>query len=261
MTEEINVISVPVEQAPTDVNTSIPPSVIHRNEFGLIDNNKITYVYTCDGLIDWRKMINPKFLVPNKQNFERNKKPVPPTIEGLEDKDLLILLGGIKELTQIRGYNYVSYTTQSPSNDYVVATCTINWIPSYETEGRSVTFSAIGDASPFNTNSFGKNYLGPIAENRAFVRAVRNFLRINIISQEEIPTGLSQDAENMDVSGNLLIQIMQENGVTFAKLKTKLIEEKFDGAETLESAMQIPKFKQFELIERIKKKAAEKKKS
>jgi hypothetical protein len=244
----------------SEKNTCIPNKIISRNEYGLICSPAINYVYGPDDLIDWRKMINPKHLVPNKLNFERYNKPVPKTIEGLEDKDLMILLAGIKELAQIRGYNSVEYTTSSPASDYVIATCTMSWIPNFETEGRIIKFTSIGDASPYNTTSFAKNYLGPIAENRAFVRCVRNFLRINIVSQEEIGGSPSQDTEAQDSSSSLLKEVMAANSVTFEKIKEKLIEEKFDGAQDLKSVSDIPKFKQFELIERIKKKAASKKK-
>jgi len=239
-------------------NQNIPSVLITRNQHGLIENSVVKYVFTTDGLIDWRKMINPKFLVPNKQNFEKYGKPVPKSVEGLEDKDLLILLGGIKELAQTRGYNLVSYQIESPAADYIAAVCSIAWIPNYETEGRSVTFSAIGDASPFNTTSFGKNFLGPMAENRAFVRCVRNFLRINIVGQDEISPSLSEQAQE-DTSTNLLSELMKKHSVTFEKVKQKLIEEKFEGAESLASVEDLPKFKQFELIERIKKKASAKK--
>lgn len=232
----------------------VPPSLITRNEHGLINNGSVNYIFTTDGRVDWRKMINPAFLVPHKQAFERRKQEVPKTIEGLEDKDLLILLGGIKELAQIRGYESVRYNIVAPNDQYVVATCSINWIPNYETEGRDVTFSAIADASPFNTNSFGKNYLGPIAENRAFVRAVRNFLRINIVSQEEINSNSpAPEPEQQDVSGDLLLNTMKEHDVSFAKIKETLIKDGMDGAEKFTSVSDIPKFKQFELVERIKK--------
>jgi hypothetical protein len=239
----------------------VPPRKIQRNEYGLISDGSVSYIFNEDGSINWRKMIKPEFLVPNKQKLEQAKKEVPKTIEGLDDKYLLILLGGIKELAQMRGYEAVTHQVTSPTNDYVVSVCSICWIPNYETEGRHITFSAIGDASPFNTNSFGKSFLGPIAENRAFVRSVRNFLKINIVSQEEVPaSGLSPEAETMDVSGDLLSATMQQFGVTWEKLLSKLIEEKFDGAENFKSVSDIPKFKQFELIERIKKKAAANKK-
>lgn len=237
------------------INT--PPKIFKRNEFGLIEDENVKYVFNDDGTINWRKMTKPEFLVPNKQYFERYKKPVPSSIEGLEDNQLLILLGGIKELAQMRGYESVAHVPMSPANDYVISVCSIRWIPNYETEGRSVTFSAIGDASPFNTNSFAKNYLGPIAENRAFVRSVRNFLKINIVSQEELgaPMGLQEEA---DASSNLLKEVMTAYGVSFEKVKEALIKDKLEGAESFSRLEDVPKFKQFELIERIKKAASKK---
>lgn len=235
----------------------IPKLSFTRNEYGLIKNNNVKYSYTQEGSIDWRKMINPKHLVPNKQNFEKFGKPIPKTIEGLEDKDLLILLAGIKELAQIRGFTSVEYEIASPAGDYIAAICRITWIPNFETENRPIVFSAIGDASPFNTTSFGKNFLGPMAENRAFVRCVRNFLKINITGQDEMAPSPSEQVIE-DTSSNVLEELMKKHGVTFQKVKDKLIEEKFDKADSFESISDIPKFKQFELIERIKKKANKK---
>lgn len=238
-------------------NSAIPKSIVTRNEFGLIDNGLINYVYNSEGMIDWRKMINPKYLVPNKQNFEKSGRPIPKSIEGLEDKDLLILLPGIKELAQIRGFNSVEYQIETPAADYIAASCKISWIPNFETENREVVFSAIGDASPFNTTNFAKVFLGPTAENRAFVRCVRNFLKISVCAQEEMsPSPSDQIIE--DTSSNILEELMKKHGITFQKVKEKLIEEKFDKSESFESISDIPKFKQFELIERIKKKAAKK---
>ena len=139
---------------------------IKRNDSGLISGSSVDYVYNEDGFVDWRKMVNTDHLVPNKQKTSETD------VSKLEDHQLIILLAGIKELAQIRGYTNIRYQVTSPSPDYVVATCSIDWIPNYETEDRVVTFSAIGDASPHNTQSFAKFFLGPIAENRAFVRCV-----------------------------------------------------------------------------------------
>ncbi len=219
----------------------------------------VKYTFNEDGTIDWRKMIKPEYLVPNKQVFDRKNKPVPESIEGLEDRELLILLGGIKELAQLRGYTHVGYKVECPSNDYVVAVCNIVWRPNYETEGSSVEFSAIGDASHGNTNGFGKNFLGPIAENRSFVRCVRNFLKINIVGQDEVSGATPVD--DSDVSSNLLKDAMKKYGVTFEKVKETLIREKLEGAENFKSLDEIPRYKQFELIKRIKDKAAEKEKT
>ena len=150
--------------------------VIKRDDNGLLSD--VNYVFNDEGLIDWRKMIKPEYLVINKDSAKGETD-----INKLKDWQLIILLGGIKELAQIRGYTNVTYDVVSPNSDYVVATCNITWRPNYETEGQEVVFSAIGDASPNNTTGFGRAFLAACAENRAFVRCVRNFLRINIVGK------------------------------------------------------------------------------
>lgn len=242
-----------IDNAIVPVVTCVPPKLLKRNEHGLICDG-VNYVYNDDGFINWRKMIKPEYLVVKKDNFEKKNKPVPATIEGLEDKDLLILLGGIKELAQVRGFTEVVYNLTSPSQSYVAATCTITWIPNYETEGRVIRFSGAGDAHAGNTNQLTKNYLAPMAENRAFVRAVRNFLKIPILGQDEIG-GNTEAGE--DTATTTLREVMETHNITFEIIKNKLVEEKVEGAEGFTSINDIPKFKKFELIERIKKKAAQ----
>lgn len=219
-----------------------------RDDDGLLIGTK--YVFNEEGLVDWRKMVKHEFLVSNRQRTKELD------VSKLEDKDLLILLGGIKELAQIRGYRSLEYDVHSPSPDYVVASCKITWLPNFETEGNEITFSAIGDASPNNTQSFAKFFLGPIAENRAFVRCVRNFLRINIVGQDEMGNVKLLDeapSENSSDPRHLLSSVMKEKGVSFDVLKNKLIKEKFESAEHFKSIEDIPKFKIFELIKRLKK--------
>jgi len=252
--DSFNKIIDSVAESPKMLDTSIPQKLITRNEYGLISND-VEYFYTPEGLIDWRKMINPKYLAVNKVNFEKKGKPIPETIEGLDDRDLLILLPGIKELAQTRGFYSVNYSVTSPSSDCVITVCCIRWMANFETDNTSVEFSAIGDATPFNTTAFGKQFLGPISENRAFVRAVRNFLKINILSQEEMaPNPLSSSSENVDSSSETLALTMAEFGVTFDKIKAKLIEEKQEGAEQWKRIGDIPKVTQFQIIARLKKK-------
>ena len=225
---------------------------VDRDDSGLITQPEINYVFNDDGTVDWRKMVKEEFLVANKQRTQET------AVTKLEDYQLIILLGGIKELAQIRGYTNVRYDVVSPSPDYVVATCSIDWIPNYETEGRPVTFSAIGDASPSHTQSFAKFFLGPIAENRAFVRCVRNFLKINIVAKEELgDTKIFEEDQSAVKSTDpkaLLENVMKDKGVTFKQIQTKLVQEKLSGAESFESLSDIPKAKVFELIQRIKNK-------
>ena len=224
--------------------------LIKRDKNGLIP--EIEYPFNDSGLIDWRKMLKTEHLVPNRQKTSETD------VSKLEDNQLIILLGGIKELAQIRGYTDVRYSVHSPSSDYVISTCSITWIPNYETEGREVTFSAIGDASPNNTQSFAKYFLGPIAENRSFVRCVLNFLKINIVSQEELGNAkLLEEANSSNQTDPkfLLESVMKEKGVTWDMIKNKLIKEEFPKADTMSNVSDIPKNKIFELIQRIKKKS------
>tara|TARA_Y100000592_G_C5481893_1_gene326125 strand:- start:85 stop:801 length:717 start_codon:yes stop_codon:yes gene_type:complete len=226
---------------------------VERDDSGLITQPEVNYVFNEDGTVNWRKMVKEEFLVPNKQRTQETD------VSKLEDYQLIILLGGIKELAQIRGYTNVRYEVTSPSSDYVVATCSIDWIPNYETEDRNVTFSAIGDASPSNTQSFAKFFLGPIAENRAFVRCVRNFLKINIVAQEELGnTKIFEDSSNESSlqtdPKHLLESVMKDKGVSFDQIKTKLSSEGIKEASSYSSLADIPKPKVFELIDRIKKK-------
>jgi hypothetical protein len=226
---------------------------IKRDANGLIVGSSVDYHFNKDGLIDWRKMVKTEHLVPNRQKTSETD------VSKLEDNQLIILLGGIKELAQIRGYTDVKYNIVSPSSDYVAATCSITWIPNYETEDKGVTFSGVGDASPNSTQSFAKYFLGPIAENRAFVRCVRNFLRINIVGQEELPGNTkfiadsSPNAESQADPISLLKNVMKDKSVTFDKLKERLANENYEKANGINTLEDIPKAKVFELIERMKK--------
>lgn len=232
---------------------------IERDENGLITQPKVDYIFNEDGFVDWRKMVKQEYLVSNRQRTKETD------VSNLEDKDLIILLGGIKELAQIRGYTNVRYDVKSPASDYVVATCSIDWIPNYETEGKAVTFSAIGDASPMNTSGFASVFLGPIAENRAFVRCVRNFLKINIVGQDELGGNGSRNAPPQQHASNheapsadfnpkeLLASLMKQKGISMEQLRKKLENEGYESAANLTSIEDIPTIKSFELIERLKK--------
>ena len=228
---------------------SIPPKTLKRNEFGLLENPPIPYVFNEDGYVNWRKMIRPEFLVANKQRTQETD------ISKLEDKDLLILLGGIKELAQIRGFTCVSYDVPDAGPNYVIASCYINWIGNYETSNVDVSFQSLADASPDNTQSFARNYLAAIAENRAFVRCVRNFLKINIVGQEEVGIKVIEEpgSDNPISPAAVLHNLMKEKGISFDQIQKRLIKDKYEKAEELASINEISKPKIFELIERIKK--------
>ena len=245
-------LDIQMENTLPPVSQVIPPKLVTRNQYGLIEDQTLNYIFNDDGTINWRKMVKTEHLVPNRQKTQETD------VSKLQDKDLLILLGGIKELAQIRGYTSVEYKVVAASESYFATSCRITWLPNYETGGKEVVFESLADATLNNTKSFARFFLAAIAENRAFVRCVRNFLKINIVSQEELGDAkLLDDSssvnENPTSPQSLLEKVMKEKNVNFEALKKRLIKDKFDNAENLNSISDIPKVKLFELIDRIKK--------
>ena len=162
------------------------PSLYVRDEHGLLNQKVISYEFNEDGSVNWRAMIKEDHLFPNRSWFEARGKDMPNSIEGLGDHQLLIKLSGIKELARLRGFSNVSYYAEKCEQDHVAVTCTMSWIPNYETCNEGVVFSDMANATLDNTSSFATKFLETIACNRAFVRCVRNFLNVHIVGDDEI---------------------------------------------------------------------------
>jgi hypothetical protein len=191
--------------------------------------NKTNYKYNEDGSINWRAMVKPEFLYPNKDWFELRGKPLPDSVDGLADNQLLIKLGGLKELAKLRGYEKVSYEVIKCEKDYVVVKCGIVWkslvIEEKLTEDYCV-FEDMANATLENTNDFCAKFLETIATNRAFVRCVRNFLGINIVGDDEIDKSKNKVAsyENSE----LVISDITPQGLLKKQAKSKLNCSSFD---------------------------------
>ncbi len=243
----------------SEENTNTNPESIswERNQKGLL--NFVPYQYNFDGSINWRKMVKPEYLVVNRQNFERRKTEVPQSIEGLDDADLLILLGGIKDLAKLRGYTSVVHTPYATTPDYCCVKTTICWTPNFETNNQPVCFDSLADASIKNTQSFARFYLAAIAENRGFVRAVRNFLGINIAGKDEV--SLIEDIENdkqktednSDGSRSYLRGLVSKNKIQFESLKNRMIEAGVPGADSWEELGDIQATQVLEVASLIEK--------
>ena len=182
------------------------------------------FKYNDDGTVNWRAMVKPEYLYPNKEWFELRGKPLPDSIQGLADNQLLIKLGGLKELAKLRGYNTVRYEVVKCDRDYVVVKCQIHWTKFCESEEKGVTedycvFEDMANATIENTNDFCAKFLETIATNRAFVRCVRNYLGINIVGDDEIdkskdrknPTASKKDVEIADISPQALLRSHARN--------------------------------------------------
>jgi predicted RNA-binding protein with RPS1 domain len=169
------------------------PELYIRDEYGLLKS--VTYSFNDDGSVNWRAMIGSEHLYPNKDWFESRNKPMPSSIDGLEDHQLLIKLSGIKELAKLRGITNVRYEVVETNAERSVVVCSIDFIPNYETGFVMATFSSMANATLDNTSGFGNKFLEAIAENRAFVRTVRNFLNIHIVGADEIDSSGKKDLQ------------------------------------------------------------------
>jgi hypothetical protein len=221
----------------------------------------VDYIFNPDNTIHWRAMINKEHLVPNRDAFKNQKdinlKEI--DISTLPDNQLLILLAGIKELAQIRGYSSVNYDVIQAQPDYVAVKCTINWIPNYETNMEPVSFSALADAHLDNTKDFAKNFLMAIAENRAFIRTVRSFLKINIVGNDEMGKTTHIDSEvepNTTITQPiaLLEKTMEEYKISFEQIKERAIQKNMEGAESWNNIKDISPLSMFTIISGIKQK-------
>ena len=236
-----------------------PPNPQIRNEFGLIKG--LNYVFTEDNAkVDWRKMLDDKYLVPNRANFIKFNKEIPKTIEGLEDKDMVVLLQGFRTLADIRGYTDVNYDIVNSSKDYCCVKCTIKWVPNFESS--MIEYSSTADAHWDSVDGIFKNYLVSMAENRAFQRTIRNALKINICARDEIGP-VKEENNNSSPQSNPQVEILEnllsKKNITFDQFKkVKLIPDKVPGAENMKSLNELPRDIIFNYISRLKSKEVNK---
>lgn len=268
-----NLVNIPC------IKNNTPPQILCRNQYGLY--NHIDYSFNSEGFVNWRSMIPTRFLYVGdniKENplrrelFEKKygKKPekVDLLVDKIEDRDLLITLAGIRYLASLRGYEIVEFKTLESSNqNYAVVNCAIYWRTNYENTFNekdlyfnTVRFDAVGCASIDNTNGKFRNYLPEIASNRAFCRAVRNFLNIDVVSDEEVFSE-KEEVKPTTSSGvtpygkpeEVLKAKMDEKGITFQKLKDAMIKKDKEW-EKFESILDIPPIKIFDVLGRLRDK-------
>jgi len=238
-----------------------------RNAAGLLEGVK--YEYNKDGSINWRAMIAPEHLYPNKGWFEIRNQPMPHSIEGLEDNQLLIKLSGIKELARLRGFRSVRYEVIKCELDHVAVKCCIDWLPNFEDPEHhtdsflsDVHFEDLANATLDNTSSFARKFLETIAANRAFVRCVRNFLNVHIVGADEIdssngtpPAVVQADNKEKFTPLNILMQKISLGEDDFGMFKDilrglwKSAQYKNEDAADWESWEDIPKKEVMKLLE------------
>lgn len=204
------------------------PELFSRDKNGLLENAE--YEFNEDGSVNWRAMVKEEHLFPNKLWFQMRGKDTPRSGEGLADHQLLIKLGGIKELAKLRGFSSVSYEVIKCEADHVAVSCSIDFLPNYETSGEPIKFQDMANATLDNTSSFATKFLETIACNRAFVRCVRNFLQVHIVGDDEIDKsdGSSNPRPSSSSSGEKKANPLSASGSLQNKAKEVLSCESFD---------------------------------
>lgn len=236
------------------------------------DNNGLRqgteYVFKEDGTVDWRKMVDSDYLVFNADNFKGEIPQDDPeeykkAVLNAKDSELLLLLGGARELAKLRGYSKIEYTPFPCSDDNATVRCRITWIPNFEERCEQVTDEIVCVHDGNTDEKIGRKYKHEIACNRSFVRNVRNSLGIFVMGKDEIFKGLSFETEDQGVAApadlNLtgaLADTMEKLKVSFESLKSRLVTEDTEqgsdwGAESWDSIKDIPKDKVIKIISRM----------
>ena len=229
-------------QLPLDpaVIPSAPPT-IEWDERGLMKG--VTYKYRADNSVDWRAMIEPQFLVVQRENEKSVLAAQGVTslaevdVTKVPDKQLLVLLGGWKRLLFLRGYTSLTQHSDFVSPEKAVSTCSITFAPNYETHMLPVTYSWTASASYSNTSGdIPQMFLEATAANRAFCLCLRGFLNVNVVGKDEIgpsrftrktetaaPASDTSDPEPAPQAGfqakDTLAKRCSEIGLSFDKLK------------------------------------------
>lgn len=233
-----------------------------RNENGLLEG--VEYKFKPNGTIDWRAMVKPEHTVINlqykaklEQEFQKRIEDI--NVSELEDKYLLVLLAGFKELALLRGYEGVSYNVPTATRDYVAAICRIGWIPNYETNGKILHFESMADASIDTTSGFGSKYLMAMAENRAFVRCVRNSLGIHVVGADEIGPMNFMNAPVIKTFSptephGVLENKLKTRSISFGQFKEKWLKLGHKEADSWNDLSDIPSEQIYVILEAISKK-------
>ena len=214
------------------------PKTEDSSKLGLVDG--IEYFYKEDGRrIDWYKMLKTYFkehIIFNEKEFPKGTDFTKLNIEDFPDNKLLVKLRGWEELADLRGYISIDYQAYAATRGFVSLKCTIEWEPNFETKGLVKKVSENADAHPDTLKGLAANFPTAIAGNRAFGRAVRKFLKIPILSQDEIDkngNSLVEAEESNVVSSSqgvkdlagTLTEAMKKCGVTFEQVKASYIKK------------------------------------
>lgn len=219
--------------------------------------------------IDWESKIDPQYIVLNRQKKDEIEKVYGKKFYDIDvvadnvdrKKYCLVLLQGMRDLLDTRGYESVNYSINYCSPEFVSATCHIRFTPLYRGQPlKNRTYSFGADAHRGNTMSWYGQYLTAAAFNRAMCLCLRNALKINTVCYEEIGADIKEedaaDAQTLAPAGPhyTLSKKLDEKNTSFEKVKEGCIKKGFAGAESWNSLKDIPVDDVRKILEGIKEK-------
>ena len=125
----------------------------------------------------------------------------------MPDEFLLSTLSGAKYLAWLRGYNSLEYHVDVAAPDYAVVTAKFYWTKNYESSTNSSSDVGHACLNSVTGDRLYQSYLPEISANRAFVRAVRSFLGINVVSKEEVSESKFEKKDKPDNKLATLIRL------------------------------------------------------
>ncbi len=194
-----------------------------RDERGLLTT--IVYQFDKFGFVNWKKMINPDHIILNRVKLAKDgidttvltKEEIEQKKQELPDDKLLATLPAFRELARIRGIIDVRHDV-THERDSVICRCTITWMPNYETGFQITSNTAVASASVRTVSPTYSVFLEAIASNRAFVRAVREYLNIFTVCEEEINANEEVELSPALKPNKFLAKICKEKKIEFATL-------------------------------------------
>lgn len=268
----------------------VKPNPFARDAEGLIAS--LHYPRNPNGSVNWRALIppqhlyvNPDFEVELKTRFNV-KSRWDMDVTKVEDKQLLVTLGGWQELLRLRGYHSLRYPILSTRDGSASATCEIEFIGNFETNGKPVIHSESAGANLNSVTGSFQLHLEAMATNRAFARCVRTFLNVPIYGKDEFdpeanaayldalkkgenplappkPETPTKEDNSIDVLGFLKSKCQnRKKPITFEAIKARAVEikEGWTGdPQTWESFDLIPVRDCYTLLSMIEKADEEKK--
>lgn len=186
----------------------------------------IIYSRRPDGKINWRAHVPTEFLYvkPEYQAAVLMQQGVTKEsqidLTKVEDNKLRIKLGGINHVAHLRGIKSVIPSSIIVTQNEVTSICTVEFVPNEENP-LGLTVGAQASASLYSVTGKFQLYLATIAQNRAFVRAVKQALQINILGDDEVDDGASKAFEEALKKGEnpLLKPAVQEEAPTKPDIK------------------------------------------